>query len=65
MMKRECERCRYFAAAQSRMEKPTWGHCLWGVPEAEQGDPLALGRFIWADDSCEHFQARRRAAAAT
>ena len=57
MMERQCGRCRFFSAARSCMEKPTWGHCLYGVHEG--GDCTeAEGRFTWANKTCEHFKVR-------
>ncbi len=56
-----CEICRYFLAARTCIEKPTWGHCTWATSlNADQHRPKGL--FTWADDMCSHFVMRRESA---
>jgi len=63
MTERLCENCHFFSPAQTCIEKPTWGHCMWPVNHRsrENGrNPHPL--FTWADATCSHFAPRREAA---
>jgi len=62
MNERICVRCRHFSPARTCMEKPTWGHCMWSVPEGKD-ETERQGRFAWAEAVCEHFASRRTATA--
>ena len=59
MSERTCGNCYHFSSARSCYDKPTWGHCTWPTDDAE--DTVGPdGRFTWADDTCEHYEARQQ-----
>jgi hypothetical protein len=45
------------------MEKPTWGQCMYAVPEGSNRTE-SEGRFTWANNTCEHFKVRESIPAA-
>ncbi len=63
MDERLCEQCRHFSAAQTCIEKPTWGYCMWPISHNRRKEgirPQPL--FTWADGTCNRFEAKLPAA---
>jgi hypothetical protein len=55
---RLCVTCRFFSAASTCIEKPTWGFCT-RLNDSAPGPTAMRPRLTWADHYCGHYERRK------